>query len=280
MSTQISTAFLTLFDAEVKQAYQAESALRGTVRTRSGVNGSTYKFPKIGSGVATPRITQTDVVPLNVDYSMATATIADWNAAEYSDIFNQGKVNFDERQELVQVVSKAIGRRYDQIIIDALTAAGTSLTVSNDIGATDSNLNVAKIREAKRLLDKGNVPPADRFLVVHSNGLYNLLSDSTVLSMDYVSSQAMMTGKAPSLFGFNMIVLGDRTEGGLTVDGSLDRTVWAFHKSAVGLAESMSFKTEINYIPEKTSWLVNSMFSAGAIAIDTAGIVQITCRET
>jgi len=280
MSSQVSTAFLTLFDAEVKQAYQADAALRNCVRTRSGVNGSTYKFPKIGSGVATPRIPQTDVVPLNVDYSQVTATIADWNAAEYSDIFNQSKINFDERQELVQVVSKAIGRRHDQIIIDALTASATSLTVANDIGGTDTNLNVAKIREAKRLLDKGNVPFEDRFLVCHSNGLYNLLSETSAISTDFVNSQAMMTGKPPALFGFNIIVIGDRTEGGLTIDGSLDRTIWAFHKSSVGLAEGMSFKTEINYIPEKTSWLVNAMFSAGAIAIDTAGIVQITCRET
>lgn len=42
----------------------------------------------------------------------------------------------------------------------------------------------------------------------------------------------------------------------------------------------MNMKTEINYVPEKTSYLVNGMFSAGAIAIDDEGIVKITCRET
>jgi uncharacterized protein YerC len=39
-------------------------------------------------------------------------------------------------------------------------------------------------------------------------------------------------------------------------------------------------KTEINYIPEKTSFLVASMFSAGATAIDAEGIVSIVARET
>jgi hypothetical protein len=38
-------------------------------------------------------------------------------------------------------------------------------------------------------------------------------------------------------------------------------------------------RTEINYIPEKTSWLVNEVFSANTVAIDAEGIVQITCRE-
>jgi hypothetical protein len=42
----------------------------------------------------------------------------------------------------------------------------------------------------------------------------------------------------------------------------------------------MNMKTEINYIAEKTSYLVNGMFSAGAVAIDDEGIVKITCRET
>jgi hypothetical protein len=38
------------------------------VRQRRGVEGSTAKFPKVGKGVATLRIPQTDVTPLNVDF--------------------------------------------------------------------------------------------------------------------------------------------------------------------------------------------------------------------
>lgn len=55
MATGIATAFVTLFDAEVKQAYQAESMLRNAVRLRTGVEGSTYKFPKISAGAAVAR---------------------------------------------------------------------------------------------------------------------------------------------------------------------------------------------------------------------------------
>jgi len=55
--------------------------------------------------------------------------------------------------------------------------------------------------------------------------------------------------------------------------------VYAYHKNAIGMAEGMGIRSEINYIPEKTSWLVSSMFSAGATAIDAGGVVAITCRE-
>jgi len=280
MAINLSTAFVTLFDAEVKQAYQAEAMLRGAVRVRSGVEGSTYKFPKIGKGVAQVRVPQTDVAPLNVTYGQITVTLADYIAAEYSDIFMQQKVNFDERRELVQVVSKAIGRRQDQIILDALSASSTSLTVSNDIGGTDTNLNVAKLREAKRLLDANNVPMDGRHIIIHADSLSSLLGETSVTSADFNTVKALVSGEVNTFLGFTFHTMGDRAEGGLPIDGSSDRTLYAFHKDAIGMAEGIAPKTEINYVPEKTSFLVASMFSAGSSAIDDEGIVKITCRES
>jgi hypothetical protein len=280
MSVSLSNAFVTLFDAEVKQAYQAKAMLVGAVRARRGVEGSTVRFPKVGRGVATPRISQTDVTPLNVGFSQVTLTLSDWNAAEYSDIFSQAKVNFDERQELVQVVASAMGRRQDQLILDALAGSGTSLTVANSIGGATTNLNVAKLREAKRLLDKGNVPMDGRNIIVHANGLSSLLSETSVTSSDFNTVKALVQGEINTFLGFQFHVLGDRSEGGLAIDGSLDRTCFAFHSQAIGYGEGLGMRTEINYIPEKTSWLVNEVFSAGAVAIDAEGIVSITCRET
>jgi N4-gp56 family major capsid protein len=279
MAIGLSNAFIQLFDAEVKQAYQAKAQLVGATRQRKGVEGEVVKFPKVGKGAATLRVPQTDVTPLNVDFSQVTATLEDWNAAEYSDIFMQQKVNFDERQELVQVLSNAIGRRQDQLIIDALTASGTSLTVANSIGGANTNLNVDKLREAKKLMDKGNVPPQDRHMVIHANSLASLLGDQEATSVDYNSIKALVSGEINTYLGFKFHVLGDRTEGGLAIDGSNDRTIWAFHKDAVGYAEGIAPRTEINYVPEKTSFLVNTILSATAVAIDAEGIVQLTCRE-
>lgn len=280
MAIAVSNAFVTLFDAEVKQAYQASRALAGLVRERNGVEGSTVKFPKIGKGTATVRVPQTDVSPLNVSYSQVTATMADWNAAEYSDIFHQQKVNFDERRELVSVVSNAIGRRMDQIILDALAASSTSLTVANSVGGATTNLNVAKLRRAKKLLDQNNVPMDGRAMIISASGLEGLLGETQTTSADFNSVRALVSGEIDTFLGFKFVTIGDRAEGGLAIDGSLDRVCFAFHRDAVGLGIGMNQRTEINYVPEKTSFLVNSMFSAGAVAIDDEGIVKITCRES
>lgn len=280
MAVSINNAFVTLFDSEVKQAYQGQRLLAGVTRERAGVEGSTIKFPKIGKGSATIRVPQTDVTPLNVTYSQVTATMEDYIAAEYSDIFNQQKVNFDERQELVQVVSGAIARRMDQVVLDALTAASSPGTVANSIGGANTDLNIAKLRAAKKIMDQKNVPSEGRTMLIHANSLSALLGLTEVTSADFASVKALVTGDVNTFMGFNFITFGDRDEGGLAIDGSSDRTLFAFHRDSIGLGIGMGQQSRVDYIPEKTSFLVASMFSAGAVAIDDDGIVKLTCRES
>ena len=277
MAQNVTTAFVTLFESEVKQAYQAESILRGTCRTRTGVQGNTVKFPKIGKGVATVRVPQTDVTPLNVTYSQVTATMSDYIAAEYSDIFHQSHINFDERRELVEVVSKSIARRMDQIIIDALNAAGSPSTVATSVGGAGTNMNIEKLRATAKAMNENNVPSEGRYLLMHASQLDALLGETEVTSSDFAAVKALVRGEVNTFMGFNILTMGDRDEGGIPKPST--RSCFAWHKDALGYAESMAQKSEINYVAEKTSFLVSSMFSAGAVAIDDEGIVKISCTE-
>ena len=277
MAVGISSAFVQLFDAEVKQAYQGARALAGVTRERTNVEGNQVKFPKIGKGTATVRVPQTDVTPLNVTYSQVTATMSDFIAAEYSDIFQQSKVNFDERQELVQVVGGAIGRRMDQLVIDALNAASSPSTVATSVGGAGTNMNLAKLLAAKKALDTKNVPAEGRCMLIHANGLSALLDETELTSSDFATVKALSTGQLDTYLGFKFITLGDRDEGGLPLPST--RTCFAFHRDAIGLGISMNQRSEINYVAEKTSFLVSSMFSAGAVAIDDEGIVKISATE-
>ena len=283
MSTNLSPAFVQLFDAEVHQAYQSAAVLRNAARTRTGVVGDTVKFPKVGKGQASVRTPATDVVPINASFSQVSCSLTDFVAAEYSDVFNQAKVNFDERQELAQVVGNAIGRREDQIIIDALNAASAGSTVAKTVvtsgSAAASNLNVGKIIAAKKALDAKNVPPTDRHFVILANNLAGLLGDERAISSDFQTLQALVQGNINTMMGFQFHIVGDRDEGGLPLSSS-DRTGFAFHRSAIGVAVGIAPKTEVNYIPEKTSFLVTAMLSMGSVAIDVDGIVDVVMDES
>jgi hypothetical protein len=280
MATSLSNAYVTLFDAEVKQAYQGKATLVGAVRQRRGVDGGTVSFPKLAKGVATERTLQSSVTAIGATFSSTTCVLKDFIAAEYSDVFSQSHVNFDERRELVETLASAIGRRQDQMILDALTNSSTSLTVANSIGGSNTDLNVAKLRETKKKLDTNNVPPDNRHIVIHANSLASLLSETAVTSADFASVKALVQGSVDTFLGFQFHMIGDRSEGGLAIDGSSDRTLFAFHRDSIGYGESINARTEINYVPEKTSFLVSAMLSANAVAIDAEGIVQITARES
>jgi hypothetical protein len=280
MSTSLSSAAIASFDAEVKHAYQDKtSKMRDRVRVRTGVVGSTHRFPKLGSGLATKRVPQTDVIPMNLAHTNATVTLEDWNAAEYTDVFNDAKVNFSERQELAASIAGAIARREDQLIIDALEATATSLTVASSIGGANTDLNVAKLRRASRLLGDNQVGEDEEITYVGSYiGREALLGETETTSSDFNTIKALVNGDISSFMGMNFVWMASRAEGGLDLTSG-DRSTFAFAKSAIGHAIGMDQRMEVNYIPTKTSWLANMLFSAGSIEIDAGGVVDITCDE-
>jgi len=278
MSNQLPAAFIASFDAEVHQLFQGMAKLTGTCRSRSGIVGSTHRFPVMGKGIAQQRTYQTDVTPMNVGHQNKTALLEPWLAPEYTDIFAQQQVNFDERRELVKVVAGAMGRRRDQIMIDNALVPAVTNQVAVAVGGNNA-FNVPKMRRAKRIMDANGVPSENRHMAISAVSLEQLLGTTQATSIDYNSVRALVNGDINSYLGFNIHLIDDRQEGGLPLAGNI-RTVFAWHYDAVGVAIGMEEQTDINYIPEKVSWLVTGKFLGGAINIDDTGIVQIAADES
>ena len=276
MSNTLSTVAVTEFDSMVKHAYQNASLLRNAVTVRNNVVGDTYKFRARGKGTASARgTTQTDVTPMNVAHSLVTATLANYVAPEYTDIFDQAEVNFDEKQELAKTIAGALGRRLDDIVISAMDAATPAATV----GVGTTALAAEDLIDAKVELVKGGVGSADLYCAISGAGLAGLLADEKVSSADYQNVKALVNGEVNTFAGFNVIVIEDRTVGGLTT--TTDVTAgYAFAKDAIGLAIGVDNKTTIDYVPEKVSYLCNGMLKAGAAVRDTAGLIQINFDAT
>lgn len=273
MSQQLSSAFIASFSDMTKHAYQGAGKLAALVKQKNGVVGSTHKFFKMGKGLAQPRTPQTDVVPMNIAHTSATATLSDWSAAEYTDLFDQQKVSFNERQELAKTVAMAMGRRKDQLIINAMNASNHSTSVDATGGFT-----TAKILETKRVMDDLGVPMEDRYFAMSAYALEEALSDAKIGSEDYNILKPIVAGELKKWGGFEYVFIETRDEGGLPL-ASTTRSNFAFHKDAIGLATGIDMRVEVNYVPEKTSWLVNGLFSAGAVTIDTEGVIKVTTSE-
>jgi len=290
MSKNLSSVAMTQFDTEVKHAYQTMSAtLAGTTTERKGVVGSEYKFRKMGKGQATKRTAPSaDAIPMNVDHSLITCTLEDWDANEYTDIFNSAEVNFDEVKELGMTIAGALGRRDDQLKIDAMGAGTYSATpsagegglVTAAIGGADTNLNVAKLRAIKKFMDDREVPMDGRHIAVSPAGISGLLSETQVTSADYNSVKALVQGEVDTFLGFKFHVIGDRAEGGLTIDGNDVRTGYAWHKSSIGYVNGIDMTTSVDWIAVKKSWLSAGNLKAGCVIRDNEGVVKYLADET
>lgn len=285
MSKNLTNAAVTEFDSEVKHEYQGMKTLRECVTVRTGVTGEAYKFTRMGKGLANQKASQADVTPMDIAHDRQTATLDSWNAPEYTDIFDQAEVNFDEKAELAQTIAKAIGRREDQIIIDTL--AGITYAATNDsdpdtgrifdISAT-RNFDLTSIRSAKGHLDDIEAEADDRFIVVRALALQKLLEDTEVTSSDFNTIRALVNGELETYLGFKFKVIGTRVEGGLP-GVAADRTAFAWQKASIGIAISIDLKTTIDWVAQKTSWLANGIYKAGAVAREPQGVVKIQYDE-
>ena len=131
-----------------------------------------------------------------------------------------------------------------------------------------------KVIEAQTTLRKQNVPSTDLHAAIDGDGLKGLLKDTKATSSDFQTIKALVSGDINTLAGFEIHVVGSRTEGGLTIAGNTVNSYF-YHKEAVGLAIGIEMKTSIDYIPERTSFLCNGMLKAGAVVRDVDGIVQV-----
>lgn len=269
MSVNLSAVQLEEFDTEVKHAYQGYRQLRDCVTYRTS-GGDTYDFRVMGKGLATTRTgSSADVVPMGITHGLKKALLTDWEAPEYTDIYDDAGVNFSEVQELAQTVAGAMGRRDDQSIIDAMAATTTT------VGAGTQALDLATITAAAAELNKVEAPMEDRYFVVHEGGLNDLLNDSTITSADYNSVRLLMSGDIDSFMGFKWKIIGSgRAEGGLPLTTTV-RSGFAFQKKSVGHAVGIDMKTRVDYVPHKASWLSMGMWKGGSIIIDLEGVIEV-----
>ena len=274
MSKNLSAVASIEFDSMVKHAYATKGLLKPAVTVRNNVVGDTYKFRNMGKGLANQKSTSDLVTPMDVSFDFAIATLQNWNAPEYTDIFDQAEVNFDEKQELADTIAGALGRRCDQLVIDAMDAASPTTIVHGS-----AKLTMGKVVDAQVNLRAQGVPNSNLFAAINAKGLGGLLDDDKATSSDFQSVKALVTGDINTLAGFTFVVLDDRSEGGLTVASNIVSSYF-FHRDAVGLAIGIDMKTSVDYVPERTSFLCNGMLKAGAVVRDVSGLIEVQYDQT
>ena len=218
MSTQITTAFVEQYSANIQMLSQQKgSLLRDKVRLES-VTGKNAFFDQIGSVTATVRSTRhSDTPQADTPHSRRRVSLVDYEFADLVDDLDKVRMLVDPTSSYAQAAAYAMGRAMDDAIITAATgsadtgvAGGTAvaLPAGQIIAETGTTgMTIAKLREAKEIIDLADVDPSlPRHIIVSPKQISDLLGTTEVTSSDFNSVKALAQGDVNSFLGFNFVV--------------------------------------------------------------------------
>lgn len=269
-------------------------------------SGAAVRFNQLDQTSMT-QVTARNGATTNTDIAMPArwAYPVPYNTSNWFDEFDNiflGSVVLPT-SEVMQAQAAAYGRTADSVLISALTGNATITNTANTssgfglnnttsnvalpatqqvapnyVGGggtpTNTGLTIAKIREAKRILDSNEAPAEDRILIVSAKEIADLLSTQEVTNQLYNSVRALVDGEVDSFLGFKVV----RTE--LLNVASNIRTCIAYQKNAAVMVDG-GRKTYMDIIPTRNHSLqIRSTAVLGATRLLEKGVVTISCDTT
>jgi hypothetical protein len=283
MANTITKAFVQQFqDNLIHLAQQKGSRLRGSINEQS-VTGEKFHFERLGTVAAVAKTTRhTNTPVLDVPHSRRTATMSDYHWADLIDNEDKVRMLVTPESHYARSGANSMARAIDELIITAATGNATdgdgstvALPSGQKIAHGSTGLTLAKLITIKEILDGNDVDPDDeRFLVLGSKQISDLLNTTEIKSSDYNSVKALVQGDIDTFMGFKFL----RSE--RLALASTTRTCFAFTKSAMGLGIGSDVKTSIDIRYDKSlAHQVYLSFVAGATRIQDECVVQVDCTE-
>jgi len=286
MSTQVTTAFVQQFSANISMlSQQMGSLLRSAVDVES-VNGEKAFFDQVGSAAAVLRTSRHADTPLvDTPHSRRMVTLSDYEYAELVDDADKVRLLVDPTSTYSRAAAAAMGRAMDDVIIAAALGTAktgkdggtsTALPSGQKIAHGSAGLTLAKLLSAKEILDANSVDPSiPRHIVVSPKQISDLLNNTTVTSSDFNTVKALAQGELNSFVGFNFIVSNR-----LTTDSNSDRQVIAFASDGIKLAMGKEPQARIDERADKSySTQIYYCQSIGATRMEEEKVVEIACNE-
>lgn len=153
-------------------------------------------------------------------------------------------------EDLKNEMSFQLMLKMEQEILEDYIAGMAAGNILNPITASD--FDTKDVSAARVKASRAKLPPAGRFMVMSPEYYGDMLNKTPVLSSDFVSGEAIRSGKVPSIYGFGML-----ESQSLTTD-----TAMFFHKSCLQLAmqQGLTFDIVSQKSNNKLSWLLVADF--------------------
>ncbi len=221
----------------------------------------------------------------------------DWDWADMIDQQDRLRMLIDPLSSYVQNGVNAMRRAQDDEILQAFfanaqtgengstsTAFPAGQTVGVNVGGTASNLNVAKLRAARRLMRAAGVDiEADPlYVAVSSSDEDALLNEVQVTNLDYNSQPVLVNGKIQQFLGFTFIPIEFTDSNSYSIDTvtalqpSTTRFLPCWARSGMHFAMWQDVVVDVSRRPDKRNAVqVYLTQTCGATRIEEKRVVQI-----
>ena len=286
MSTQITTAFSQQFSTNVQLlSQQMGSILRGGVSEES-VTGEKAFFDQVGAAAAVKRTSRHQDTPMvETPHSRRMVTMDSYEWADLIDDADKVRMLIDPTSTYARAAAAAMGRAMDDAIIEAATgtaktgkagATSTTMLAAHQIANGSADLTLAKLIEAKKVLDLASVDPSiPRHIAVGPDQIEALLNSTTVTSSDFNTIKALVQGEINTFLGFQFHVSTR-----LAKSGNI-RSCFAWAEDGIKLAVGKDVMSRIDERSDKSySTQVYYCATFGATRMEEEKVVQIDCDES
>ena len=203
----------------------------------------------------------------------------------YIDDADKVQMLIDPTSTYARAAAAAMGRAMDDAIIAAATgtsltgkagASSTTMLAANQIANGSADMSVAKLIEAKKILDLGSVDPSiPRHIALGPDQIEALLTTTSVTSSDFNTVKALVQGEINTFMGFQFHVTTR-----LAKSGNI-RTCFAWAEDGLKLAVGKDVTSRIDERSDKSySTQVYYCAQFGATRMEEEKVVQIDCDES
>lgn len=291
MSTSISTAFITSYEAKVHEVFQRKgSYLIDAVRKKTDVVGSTAVFQKIGKGTATTKARHGTITPMNQTHTAPSCTIADFYAGDWVDKLDESKTNINERDVLATGGAMALGRKVDDqitTVLNTTTSTVITLTVTSVV-----NIRATAIQFAEAAWEADVPNDGEVYAVVTARYWSQLMLLDQFMRAEYVRADGQAFVSGPSIGNGrwkDWMGIKWKMQTGLPDSGTSSAKCWIWHKTAVAyaiaaaagnVAGTATVAADVTWHGDRAAHFVNHMMSGQAAMIDDTGVIEGTLNDT
>lgn len=291
MSTSITTAFITSYEAKVHEVFQRQgSYLKDSVRVKDNVVGSTAVFQKIGTGTATTKARHGTITPMNQTHTAPSCTIADFYAGDWVDKLDEAKVNINERDAIASGGAMALGRKCDSqitTVLDTTTQSTITLTVTSKATVLATAIEFAEAAWLNDVPNDGQV-----YAIVSARYWSQLMTIDQFQRAEYVGADGQSFTQGPAIGKGKWkewMGIKWKMQTGLPGAGTATSKAFIYHKQAVGYAVAASagniagneaVGADITWHGDRAAHFVNHMMSGQACLIDDTGVIEGNLDDT